>query len=239
MIQVIKKITILAGILFVNSINIFCYDFGQGQNTAYYAPAYEPQGPMKHVIFAGVTMGTLDYDPPPAIEDRGTMFMPVSLSYEYRMSELFGFGVSTGYSKIKYVESNQYENEDDYLYSWSYLPLDLRLNFHFVSLINELSTSNIKDNSVDLYASFFVGPEYRIFTALNKEMEDYSEELNESETSTDESEDNKTYKSKIHNNPNFGFMLGISYMPFKHLGFFLEAGKGPVGHFNIGLATEF
>ena len=237
MIQVIKKITILAGILFVNSINIFCYDFGQGQNTAYYAPAYEPQGPMKHVIFAGVTMGTLDYKE--FSEDRGPMFMPVSLSYEYRMSELFGFGISTGYSKIKYAELDLRPAEDDYLYSWSYIPLDLRLNFHFVSLINELSTSNIKDNSVDLYASFFVGPEYRIFTALNKEMEDYLEELNKSETSADESEDNKTYKSKIHNNPNFGFMLGISYMPFKHLGFFLEAGKGPVGHFNIGLATEF
>ncbi len=249
MTQTVKKQSLFFLFFVVGNLHLLAW----GYNTNF-APNYQIGQTQKHLISGGIGMRVLDYDE--FTEDEVKMILPFSFSYEYRMSELFGIGASTGFSRIKYMEEDLRTNEPDYIYSWSYIPIDLRLNFHFVSLVNEMVGADVPTNNIDLYASLFVGAEYRDFTAINDKMQDAVKELNNSSSvsnnnDNDDNDDNNNnrsknldedknyYKDKISNNPNIGFMLGIRYMFAKHIGLFLEGGKGPVSSFSIGVSASF
>ena len=140
---------------------------------------------------------------------------PIHLTADYSFDHHWSLGAYYGRFRSTYVDvyGNEFYESDIKSYFGG-----LRLTLHFTDIFNNAFGEVVNVRKWDFYGSAFIGWHSISWDVAPKYFgqQDFSE---------------GSFGS-------LGLVLGCRWLPFKRLGVFAEAGKGPTGYFSFGLSGK-
>tara|TARA_R110002074_G_scaffold393779_1_gene580636 strand:+ start:895 stop:1524 length:630 start_codon:yes stop_codon:yes gene_type:complete len=151
--------------------------------------------------------------------------------FDYGLGKYISTGLFVGYQKRQYSFLSVVDGNSRVLfYDQNFIPLGLRATVHLTSFLSKQLQLNLKPEKWDVYVRYYAG--VTLNTVIDK-FDRYSGHLPENQINY------MLYQTNEDLNYSAGLLSGVGFYPLPNLGFFFEGGYGPMGNFNIGIASKF
>lgn len=152
------------------------------------------------------------------------------LTLDYRFTTSFSGGVYVGHQTRNYLfPSATPSGLRLYAYDQSFMPIGIRGTFHLTTFVSDnFFKGKINLENWDIYITYLGG------VVFNTVTEDF-----ERSNLPEDQIDYTLFNRDDDINYNLGILTGVTYYPFKNIGFFVDFGVGPMGNLNSGVKARF